>query len=191
MTHRYGEAFIPGFFCFLFYSVIAKRQRLFVLMLLLCWFQRIDIAYTAVFFKILYDYRFYGKKVKTAFLNSLFLLIPSGIFLMLTNVYNLRTVSGYLNTALQYIRGNMTVVPIILCYYFPVFILSIARFKHFDKKIYYMLAGLIPYFLILFWAGSFNETRLLHPFVITLLIGITSSVNNSDIKGFVNSELGP
>ncbi len=189
LTFRFGEAFIFGFFCFLAYAVISGRQMLFAGLLLLCSLQRTDVAFTAVFFKLVYDFFNYEKKYKTAFVNILLFIIPAGMIYGITNLYKLDTASELLAETPKLLWTNLRYLPVLIFCYLPISVLSIMRFRKFDRKVYYLLIGLIPYLSVMYFIGGFSETRLLHPLIVTLVIGIISSMKDTDIHDFVDSEL--
>ncbi len=189
LPHRFGEAFIFGFFCFLAYTVLARKQMLFIGLLFLCSLQRVDVAFTSVFFKIIYEYFFFEEKYKTAFVNALLFIVPGIIIYGITAYYELKTANYLLGFTPQLIRSNTRYIPVLLFCYLPISVLSVLTFKRFDKKVYYLLFGLLPYLAVLFAIGGYSETRLLHPLIVTLVIGIISSLKDTDIYDFVASEL--
>lgn len=191
LTHRFGEAFIFGFFCFLAYAVIARKQMLFILLLLLCSLQRADVAFTSVFFKIVYDFFEHGKKYKIVFINSLLFVIPWIVIYGITSLYELNTAPTLLAETPKVIRTNLRFLPVLFFCYLPIFVLSAMRLTKFDRKVHYLLLGLAPYLSVMYVIGGFTETRLLHPLIVTLVIGIISSVKDTEIRDFVDSELTP
>jgi hypothetical protein len=189
LPHRFGEALIFGFFCFLAYAVLARKQILFIGLLVLCSFQRVDIAFISVVFKIIYEFFEHGKKYKTVFVNSLLFIIPWIVISWITNFYKLNTADALLEPGLQLIRANIRYMPVIIFCYLPISVLSVMRFRRFDKRVYYLLFSLLPYLSVVFVIGAFSESRLLHPLIVTLIIGIISSVKDTEIHDFVDSEL--
>lgn len=191
LTARFGEILIVGFFCWLVYTALKKKQALFVLLLILASFQRVDIAVTGLFFKLIYELIQDKNKIKVLLFNSLLLVIPVAIILWITRVYQLDLAEAYVNMEriIKYVRGNTGFLPILFLCYLPIFLGTIKRFKQFDKRVYYMMIALLPYLLYVYTFGGFSETRLLHPLFVTLLLGIFSSVTLSDVKGFLNKHL--
>ena len=188
ISTRYGETLIFGFFSFLAYAVLSKKQILFIILVLLCSAQRPGIAFTGVLFKVIYEYSFDNKKYRRLFVNILFFIIPIAITSLISMVYNLNAYNFWLEHTVKHINNNTKYMPVLLLSYCPVFVLTAFNFRKFDKKIYYLIACLIPYLSMVFFLGSFAETRLLHPLIVVLIIGILSSVKGANIKTFIDNE---
>jgi len=189
LAFRFGESLIFGFFCFLAYAVTARRQMLFILLLLLCSLQRTDVAFTSVFFKIVYDFFEHGKKYRSVFINLTLFIIPWGVIYGITNLYNLKTANVFFARTPELIWTNLRFLPVLFFCYLPIFVLSAIRLTKFDRKVHYLLLGLAPYLSVMYVIGGFTETRLLHPLIVTLVIGIISSVRDTEIRDFIDSEL--
>ncbi len=119
---------------------------------------------------------------------SLF-IIPLFIIYGITNLYDLKTAHVFFARTPELIWTNLRYLPVLFFCYLPVFILSAIRLTKFDRKVYYLLLGLVPYLAVMYVIGGFTETRLLHPLIVTLIIGVFSSYKDTDIHDFVDSEL--
>ena len=188
LPHRWGEAFIPGFFCFLAYCVLARKNPLFLVMLILCAFQRPDIAAVSVLLKIIYDYKQFKKKYLMLLYNLALIIVPIFINYTLVTYLKLDTYGLYTSYGLKYVKGNTITIPFLILYFFPVLITAAVRFKNFDKKVYYLLFSLLPYLAVTYVIGGYSETRILHPLVAALIIGVFSSIDTQTIAAFVAAD---
>ena len=129
------------------------------------------------------------KRQGTLFVNGLLFIIPAAIIYGITAYYELKTANYLLGFTPQLIKSNTRYIPVLLFCYLPISVLSVITFKKFDKKVYYLLFSLVPYLAVVFAIGGFSESRLLHPLIVTLVIGIISSLKDTDIHDFIDSEL--
>lgn len=186
-TFRYGEAFIFGFFSFLVYAVLSGKQMLFVVLLFLCSFQRADVAMTAVIFKMIYDYSAL-KRYRASVLDLVLFGIPVAVVSLVTYVYKLSPVKSMVELASTQMLPNIMYAPYVFLLYSPVFVFSFLGWRRFDGLIYLILLSLVPYLMVISVLGQLAESRLIHPLIVTLIIGMFSAVGKDDIRDIVDDD---
>lgn len=184
LAFRFGEALIVGLFSGLVYAALTGRTSLFLALLVVASFQRVDVAVTGVVFKALRDYDI-SKRFAAIARNAALLAIPAGIASVLARFYAVDVTPSLLELAATQLPRNVRYLPYLVLTYLPVFVLAAWRFRAFRREIYLTLGALVPYVAVVAVLGSFFESRLLHPLVATLIIGVFSTFDGG-ARGFRN-----
>ena len=169
---HYGVILMLGFFCFPIYLLLEGKNTAYPWAVALASLQRPDLALATVFFKALKDWP--EKRLKGLWLNGLIMLIPIVVCYFISFCFRLNYQALYFNQMLARLIYNLS--PLNLAFVFasflPLSLLAIFYFREFDQTIKIAILSLLPYIVMVFLFGNFQEPRLFYPLIAMIAIAI-------------------
>jgi hypothetical protein len=169
---HYGVILMLGAFCFPIYLLLAGKNTAYPWAVAFVSLQRPDIALATVFFKALKDWP--EQRIKGLLLNGLIMLIPVIVCYFISYCFNLSYQALYFNQMLARLMANLN--PLNLAFVFasflPLSLLAIFYFREFDRTIKIAIFSLLPYIVMVFLFGNFQEPRLFYPLIAVISIAM-------------------
>ena len=183
---RFGELFIPGFYCLLLFFILKEKLVWYVFCLIIASFQRPDVAIGSVFVKIAHQ-MFIKKKYKPLIFDIFLFLIPFAVFYLIKEYFGIKTshyIDNYIANITAWPMVNLRSTRYIILMYFPAIVLGVLLFRYFNQAMKLIFLASLPYLALITVFGAYLESRLLLPIFAVLIIGIVSVLKEMKLLEF-------